>query len=178
MFNPNIPLRDQVTARALSAGSGLLQLMPSIRDRIGGADVDAYTPVRWRYNGMAVKNVSNWVEIEGNPEHGNTPKNYRETAILAVDSEELNGLEEFARPSRPAVAYACGKAVVVGIFPEGRDFNRTVREAAVGMRIGKGELRASVGIWRPSTQAYIPASTVRVRDRIETDRVSGLIPLV
>ncbi len=167
-------------ASMFSVGSAAAQHFPQIRDRLAGFDGFAYTPVRWLYTGMPTDTVRNWVTVPGRGDAGRTPRGYRQVAVLACDAAQITLMHEDDRQAHDAVAYALGKAVMIGVLPEHRLFYPTeLGEKLVGMRLGRGDLVASMGVWSPGSGVYTPTeSPVRLANTMLAQNAAVEIPIV
>lgn len=170
-------------ADMLDMGSAITERWPRVGKLIGGApNVRSYTPVRWRHARMAVVADGDWAEFEAAPESGKTPRNYRMAAILNVDSQKLDRAQEYYGGTH-AVAYALGTAIMVGVMPENKSFSTESEpdEAyAVAMRIGRGVLRATAGLWLSEGAIIVPAGSVHKAPipTMPVEHISVDIPLV
>jgi len=111
-----------------------------------------------------------WVSVPGDPNAGGWPRGWLNAMVMSTTEEEVQDLDDTYRRSdaREAVAYRSEEIVHVGIHPNqvalfGRlRKERFLDEWAAGMRIGRGPLEASMGVWLPGEEAFIGASVLKL----------------
>jgi hypothetical protein len=86
--------------------------------------------------------------------------------VMAFPVEELEELKEYAVAvaHEEAIAYTSEKVVHVGTkATRGYLFEQlSEEEMAIGMRLGRGPLQATAGIWLPETESFVSVRHLRV----------------
>lgn len=96
------------------------------------------------------------IEVPKDPHAGILPRGWTRSVIIAAELEELDWLYENAgsEPQHQAVGYIAKNTLHVGFNPEGSLFDQSDKEAAVAMRLGRGSLIATMGLWLPGRRYF------------------------
>lgn len=99
-----------------------------------------------------------WLEAKGNKKSGRLPRNYRSAAATSVPVDRWRHQLNQYPGSVPAGAFAFGSAVLVTeIAPHELDDDRVeLGHAEAIFRVGKGALKAAIGVSLPEDQVFIP----------------------
>jgi hypothetical protein len=127
------------------------------------------TPVGYRLAQTQASDIDNWVEFAGDPEAGVLPKNYPTAGIVLANIRLFDQLCTDHPRSQPAVAWVLGKqAVLVGVVPESTQLTKTIDNYAAALRIGRGTLRATLGVFeRNSRRLYTAVGSVQAGRTID-----------
>lgn len=128
-------------------------------DWFQGADkTPAHSRIKWRSN-LRTDIPQNRVEVDGNPEAGYLIRNWSTALVMVgseVELEELRG--ELGPDARDALAYIADDVPRVGVRYDGdRLFavNEALQNVYGAMRIGRGPLVATMGIWSPDQDRFV-----------------------
>jgi len=131
---------------------------------IAGSYSPAYGQLDWRAPHMS--RIRGTVAVSGDRYAGRLPRNWNRAMVMAFPIEELEDLKAHASTiaHEEAVAYISERVVHVGTkATQGYLFERlNEEEMAIGMRIGRGPLEATPGIWLPDREAFSSVKHVRV----------------
>jgi hypothetical protein len=133
---------------------------------LGELVLGQHEPRRWHATITHADNVPSWIRTGGFQDSGKRPATYRRAVQMATN---LNALVEQARRynAEPAVAFAAGSAVLAASIPaeellEDRKFAHEAdgsapEDWAVTMRVGRDDLRSTLGIWHPGMNHFMAA---------------------
>jgi hypothetical protein len=124
------------------------------------------------YSNIAEPEINSVIKVAGNPNAGWLARNWNTAMIMATPLEELVALydEVNSAEQRHAVAYVTDDIVHVGIRAKGHTIGfgkiNEREDRAVALRLGRGPLEATMGVWLPDERTFVSVSSVRV---VETD---------
>ncbi|MDB5175169.1 MAG: hypothetical protein JWM81_27 [Candidatus Saccharibacteria bacterium] len=160
---------------------GQSALSKSVVRTLTGSRSPAYRQVVWQSRGVLLEDQDvETVHVAGNPNSALLARNWNIAAIIASEVVLLDNIRtEYAQfKFQDAVAYIADGTAHVGILPdssealfgvyaENPDDEITIpAERAIAMRLGKGPLEVTMGIWVPSERLYVGAESVRVVEPI------------
>lgn len=174
-----MPDLTPAAAHGLSFMSSHARLWQRPHDWMMKADAPSYTPVRWQIAAQDVDSIRDWAEFEGNPDSGRIPRWYRTGAIINVERDTLDELQS-NEGGWHAAAYALGSAIVVAEVPGGFGHEMTDEDRyAVGLRIGRGTLQMTAGLWHPEDKRLVvPEDSLHRVETVPVDRFPSGIPLL
>jgi hypothetical protein len=132
-----------------------------------GSDYPLYRQLDW-HSGSDVNwtNVYNTVRVPGDQEAGLFRRNWRSAIVMSAKIEELEEIHEhpLTDEGQEAVAYISEGVVRVGIKPNDSPLFEDLNgeERAVAMRIGKGPLEATMGLWAPVERVFVGVNWLRL----------------
>lgn len=153
---------NALKAETLSGLSSIAPHFPDTAAKILGWDLPGHVPVRWRHaRGQSLELANEgqaWVDFDATDSSGRIPANYRKIGIITVHKGIEDMYLQQNKKAEQAVAYLLGDAVMVGTALEGNLFSEHPEDSqryAVGMGIGRGVLRASMG-YRTTEGMFVP----------------------
>lgn len=170
---------SKAAARGLSFLSMHSNYIQKPHDWVMESNAPSYTPVTWQVASHDVESVDDWAVFVGDPAAGVIPRWYREGAIVNIEREALDDLQQ-REGGRHAAAYALGSMIMVGELPNGFGHEMTDEDRyAVGMRIGKGTLMMTAGLWLPEDRRLlVPADSLHRMETAPVYRFPVNIPLI
>lgn len=191
LFTPQVNAIDLLKGSALSALSAVACVLPDKANFIGYSDSESYMAVRWQHLGRTAHSIGGeWIEYEGVESSGIAPKNYGDVALVGVDREEMDKLQEFTG-GRHAVVYRLGSTTMMGYSSKNEILSLENDEDDVywfAMRRGKGPLDISVGtdinapggsVFRAAFNSYTPLKRGVIKGQtIPTPLVPSFINLL
>lgn len=139
------------------------------------SDSPAAKYLRWFHLPDVDRDAIDWAEVPGDlrVKKRQLPREWKNAAILSTDSDEFDRLAAQAnddygadRWARDAVLYEANGVVRIGINPNpehhgvfGYESIEGSISLTVAMRLGRGPLRAAMGLYRPDENALYTPST-------------------
>jgi hypothetical protein len=149
---------------------------------VTGSSSPLYRQLQWR----SIRNERGlWMhpaEVAGDPTASLLPRNWQMAAIIATPHDALQdliGINSRGAKPEPAIAYATKKNINVGTLPVAHEtlFQQEGSEALIAMRLGRGPLRAALGVWLPDQQAFIITPETRVAEpKIDLPKLAARFP--
>jgi hypothetical protein len=133
---------------------------------LGEIVLGQHEPRRWHATITHADTMPSWIRTAGFQDSGRRPATYRRAMQMSTN---LPALVEQARRynAEPAVAFAAGSAVLAASIPaeelleDAKDIRRIDEPApedwAVTMRVGRDDLRSTLGIWHPGMNSFMAA---------------------
>lgn len=173
--------RERLIGHALGAGSVVANALLPLSDKLGLTHNDSLR-LRWKLDQSPLSLVGNsWIEFEGNATAGRTPQKYPEAGVLNIHKADLDVWHEMYG-GKQAVAYALGKtAVMVGTGQDPEMFGidpENPGSYAVAMRIGKGTLKATAGLYTDGGFFLTTLDLVSAGQRLPLNNLPAAIPIV
>jgi hypothetical protein len=170
----------QLTSYAANKSSLLGKIITEPR-----AKVPAYVAMSWFPGKLATNSIDNWLTFYGDMDSSRLPSGYKRAGIISFDKEPIDD-EQYFYGGRHAVAFALGSAVMIGLAhnPEAEIFGSEPgndKRYATAMRIGKGTLQATVGIWSDKKGFLAPpsnASSLAPSTGFKLESIPDGIPIV
>jgi hypothetical protein len=112
--------------------------------------------------------IKNTVRVSGDPNAGIVPRFWYRALIMSTPQEELNDLLIDMRSNskhspQEAIAYISEGTVHVGApYEQKALFGFYKDERAVAMRLGKGSLEATMGLWIPEERHFTSVENLNV----------------
>ncbi len=171
------PLPDRMTARGLAVLYSTRPYLRRLHDWYAATDSPSYVPVRWLVANNPAKSVLDWNEFKGSAD----TRRQQQVGILCLDRVKLDGLNEVHQGGEHAVGLEIGRLPpVVAVLPYGFGCEGLDDDYLAAIRIGRGTLRVTAGLWlADSKQLIVPEGGVTTRP--DTVRVADLpeyVPLV
>jgi hypothetical protein len=132
-----------------------------------GSRSPAYRQSIWRSESISALVLST-VKVPGDPSSGKLARNWDSALVMAVTDDDYAKLEKqvnHREPFEDAIAYISEDVVHVGTqaIREGHLFAYiSAEDLAVAMRIGRGPLEATMGLWLPEQRAFVGAENVHI----------------
>jgi hypothetical protein len=130
-----------------------------------GSRSPVYRQTDWFSQGIS-HDIRDTAIVPGDPRAPMLRRNWNQVAIFAATEAELVDLKDQAGPDpfKEAVAFVAEDVVRVGVkSTEGYLFeNLTEEEVAIAMRLGRGPLEATMGLWLPDDRHFVSVENIRV----------------
>jgi hypothetical protein len=165
---PHFSKRFLIASEHAQRTIGQTSIGRSLTKAVAGSSYPLYRQLDWHtpdypYNPPDLRAT---IKVPGDRNAGRVPRFWRMATVIAFPTEELEELriENFKSPQKRAVSYVAENTVHVGTQPnEGYLFERyTKNELAIAMRLGKGPLEATVGLWLPDERTFESVGQLRV----------------
>jgi hypothetical protein len=144
--------------------SGVGKVGKNLINITNGSRHPGYLQLNW-FSKRVDADVKAKIHVEGDQRAGLLPRLWMQSVLLQVDRAEIEGMLEDNRGSQEATAYMSEDVAHVGRLGNKRNgiLKATSPEAsAVAMRLGKGSLDATVGIWIPEERHFESVQGVEV----------------
>lgn len=143
---------------------------------VTGSSFSEYVQLQWAKQPHLNPEDFEWCEVPGDPDAGLVPRFWKKAAVLGVSVESYHSAWRTADTDKDgsrlhermlqAVAYEAEGTIRIGT----RQGNRTFQEFGVdhvwtdtiAMRLGRGPLKATMGLWFPDRQELVIPDGVRV----------------
>jgi hypothetical protein len=158
IFDPQVNVLGAIKGSSLSVLSAVACVLPEAANFIGYSDSESYTALRWKHLARTTKSIGGqWVEYEGIEESGLAPKNFGDAAVIEVNREKLDKLQDHTE-GRQAVVYKLGSTTMMGSSSDRKILGLEHEDDEFykfAMRRGRGPLVVSVG-----TENDVPGGSV------------------
>jgi hypothetical protein len=139
---------------------------------ISGSSSPAYIQLEWSKQDQLNIDDYTWVGVPGDPQAGKIPRNWRRAAVLGTQWGALSKLyDKIDEPvhAMEALAFVADDSIRVGVKENGYSLFRSLlrpnengKYAAVAMRLGRGPLQATMGLWLPEKEQLLAADDIEV----------------
>ena len=130
-----------------------------------GSDSPNYRQLNW-FSRRIETSIQSTINVPGNLLAGRLPRSWDIAVIMATRDEELDKLTSYGDDQQEAVAYISKGVVHVGTHPEGDNLfgflDDNFEECAIAMRLGRGPLEATMGMWFPHDRHFMSVGSARV----------------
>ena len=139
----------------------------AVTKAITGSPYPGYRQLDWYSRGVTSE-VKSTIKVPGDPHAGIVPRFWNRAAIMAMPRSDIRKVEQtrdLLPPSyKEAVAYISDDVVHVGTMATESFLFELLNkeERATAMRLGKGPLEATMGLWIPKERHFISFDNVRV----------------
>jgi hypothetical protein len=129
---------------------------------IAGSQSSSYRQMDWTSRNITYR-IKSTIKVPGDPEAGIVPRYWNRAAIMASPKHRVRDLNDY-KGGKEAIAYISDEVVHVGVLAtEGALFGElNEEELAISMRLGKGRLEATMGIWLPDDREFLGVRNVRL----------------
>lgn len=144
----------------------------AVTSLVAGSSYDGYRQLDW-YSRNITSEVKTTIKVPGDPKAGPVPRFWKNAAVLAAPSEEVENLR--GRHYKEAVAYLSEGVLHVGALATEWALleHLSLKERAIAMRLGRGPLEATMGIWLPNEKHFISVENIRtVEESIPIDNLA------
>ena len=152
---------------------------------VAGSSNPAYTQLQWRkQTHISPSDLGGVLTIDGDPEAGLLPRNWKNAVVLGTSQDELDQRAETASEFgeldvQEAVAYVSDDTVRIGTMPDSDDrmfARKHPFKYFVAMRLGPKVLRATMGLWIPENGEFIQGRKVNVYQIRSQDQIADTYP--
>ncbi|HMH31286.1 MAG TPA: hypothetical protein VK534_02310 [Methylomirabilota bacterium] len=172
--------KSHFSREALDAGDriGSIPVVGSLlRELSSGSNSPAATRATW----FKIDNDPKYLDtttVSGDKRAGRLPRNWNTAAVFSIPERYMDVKEDF-QDGVPAVAYVSDGGVRVGVLPKDEDFNfieQRYGRYQMAMRLGRGPLTASMGLWRPEANDLLTMSIFVDEPSIDIDFLPRRFP--
>jgi hypothetical protein len=165
---PHFSRRGLTAAERAQRVLGQTTIGRSLTKAVAGSSYPLYRQLDWHSPDYPFNppDLEATINVPGDKHAGIVPRFWHKAMVMAFPTEDLEKLRQdnFRSPQKRAVAYVADNTVHVGTQAnEGYLFERlTKNELTVAMRLGKGPLEATAGLWLPDERTFESVEHLRV----------------
>lgn len=150
-----------------------------------GSSFPAYTQLKWSKQEHLDPDDYKWCHVDGDPGAGLLPRFWSKAAIIGASSAEfMEFYNEHKKENIDQAAVFVSDGVMrVGTEPRlamsmfGRRVEGQNANNVLAMRIGKGTLQASIGLWlRDEQELFVPDSLTLIEEHVPINELEPLDP--